>query len=543
MNVSLVDNKLTITLQYLQTTEDADAIESAKKAINSANSDQIISIKKCLEMNYLQIKSALAENAAIIIVMEWSENASAALTYKHKHIVLIKEMLLSIWKPCNDFQSLIPIIPPNKYDQEIDVPQLNSNLMKYQKEAVLWLEDCEKYHRTEPFWIQINDLYYNLCSGRLSSKLPTAQNPGGILADEMGLGKTVMMIALILRHPRPQHLIKYANESKTTLILCPGPILKQWTLELRKFAPALKVFHYCAQIDDSENFHKYDIVICAIEILRKEFYFAMPESDRKLRYTKKYRSRKSPLTNLTWWRIILDEAQMVDSASSNTSEMAAMIPRINSWTVTGTPASKTSKFSDLANLFRFSKLFETTANYFNNMACLSIEYVRSEMCPFIHSQTKANISDQIKIPEQVQQYIELDFENIEEVYYEDLSKEANELISKLYYCYKEAVTNGEEDKGQRNLEILRENMRSWILRLRQTCCHPQISSANKQALGGPMSSIKLVLEQMVKQCTAELHSAERQAVLQYIEKAHLLEVEDNYSDALEILLKQLKNGV
>ena len=53
---------------------------------------------------------------------------------------------------------------------------------------------------------------------------------GGFLCDEMGLGKTVQLVATMLGNPKPR-----------TLIIVPKSIITQWSEEIAKFAPGLRV--------------------------------------------------------------------------------------------------------------------------------------------------------------------------------------------------------------------------------------------------------------------------------------------------------------
>lgn len=43
----------------------------------------------------------------------------------------------------------------------------------------------------------------------------------------------------------------------------------------------------------------------------------------------------TPLTRLRWWRVCLDEAQMVETSTAKAAEMAARIPAVHRWCITG----------------------------------------------------------------------------------------------------------------------------------------------------------------------------------------------------------------
>lgn len=59
------------------------------------------------------------------------------------------------------------------------------------------------------------------------------------------------------------------------------------------------------------------------------------------RYARRYDRLTSPLMFLQWWRICLDEGQMVDSAVKHSSQIAKCLASVNRWAVTGTPIQKT----------------------------------------------------------------------------------------------------------------------------------------------------------------------------------------------------------
>jgi E3 ubiquitin-protein ligase SHPRH len=179
---------------------------------------------------------------------------------------------------------------------------------------------------------------------------------GGILAEEMGLGKTVEIIGLILLHTRPFEPPKvfdaYTGASVTptsgTLIVAPNALRDQWVSEIRRHAPILRVKSYAGigrerflEQDEEAAFISelatYDVVVTTYSVLAAELNFALVPPDRGRRVPRKYHRAKSPLVQISWWRVCMDEAQMIESGVSKAGTVARIIPRINAWGVTGTP--------------------------------------------------------------------------------------------------------------------------------------------------------------------------------------------------------------
>lgn len=88
-----------------------------------------------------------------------------------------------------------------------------------------------------------------------------------------------------------------------------------------------------------------DIVITSYETLCKELdYVDLPhcnaEEGRRFRNAKRYMALPSPLPCIQWWRVCLDEAQMVECTTTRTAEMALRLAAVHRWCITGTPVQK-----------------------------------------------------------------------------------------------------------------------------------------------------------------------------------------------------------
>lgn len=203
--------------------------------------------------------------------------------------------------------------------------------------------------------------YVSPLLGKVTKELGTfsdvEQNlKGGILSEEMGLGKTVELLALFSLHPQPSsppesfdyYLGEKVKTTHATLIVAPSSLTKQWLSELEKHAPCLRVMHYTGLSQSSreytdkanaliEKLRSHDVVVTTYSVLTSELDYAMGEPDRARRAPRKYHRPRSPLIQIRWWRVCMDEAQMIESGVSKSATLARLLPRVNAWGVTGTP--------------------------------------------------------------------------------------------------------------------------------------------------------------------------------------------------------------
>ena len=247
---------------------------------------------------------------------------------------------------------------------------------------------------------------------------------GGFLCDEMGLGKTVQTITTILGNPK-----------KSTLIVTPKSIITQWKTEIAKFAPHLKVMLFDGP-GRKTNFQEFDIVIA-------------PYS---LTYVKKGEPGDTPLHQVAWGRIILDEAHEIRNIKTKMNISLSSMKSEIRWLLTGTPIFNTIK--DFIGLCRFLGVSRQRVQ--GDLANVRKTYVKRR--------TKEDLSKfnkRLELPP-------CDFENVEiEMYpeewklYEAVFTENQDIVRDLF--------RNSNNIGMHSMHIL-----ECLLRSRQTAIHPQI---------------------------------------------------------------------
>lgn len=136
---------------------------------------------------------------------------------------------------------------------------------------------------------------------------------------------------------------------------------------------------------------------------------------------------------------------------------------------------------------------------------------------FLHRNMKFNVQDEIDIPTQNEKTFHLKFSKVEAHRYSSL---VDEFKEELAVISRKAARSGNLQISARDKQAA---MRKWMLRLRQTCCHPQVGSSNKQDLGREFKSMGEVLQTMYRQCRSQALTLERTLVTLEVEKGQLNE--------------------
>ncbi|KAJ5748071.1 uncharacterized protein N7511_009767 [Penicillium nucicola] len=375
---------------------------------------------------------------------------------------------------------------------------------------------------------------------------------GGILAEEMGLGKTVEMIALIslnrrISEQQPKADPDGLKPSGATLIITPPAILGQWKQELTKHAPDLRVHVYTGikrgkeETDDMivDELAEFDVVLTTYPVISREIHYVSAVPARNFRHTKRFEPRKTPLVRIQWWRVCLDEAQMIESGVSNAAKVARLIPREIAWAVTGTPLRK--DIDDLFGLLLFlhygpfcfsNPLWKRLFSRFGPVLTTIINKITLR-----HS--KDQVRDELRLPPQKRIVITTPFTAIEEQHYRQLFEQM-------------CAECGLDDSGAPLREtwdpedpIIIEKMRVWLTRLRKTCLHPEVSSGTRRALGannGPLRTVDEVLEVMIEANETAIRAEERSLLLSQLRRGQLLENAKRRMEALVLWQKSLDHA-
>ncbi|XP_036103761.1 E3 ubiquitin-protein ligase SHPRH isoform X2 [Molossus molossus] len=340
--------------------------------------------------------------------------------------------------------------------------------------------------------------------------------------------------------------------TRATLIISPSSICHQWVDEINRHvrSSSLRVLVYQGVKKDGflqpHFLAEQDIVIITYDVLRSELnYVDIPHSNseegRRLRNQKRYMAIPSPLVAVEWWRICLDEAQMVECPAVKAAEMAQRLSGINRWCISGTPVQR--GLEDLFGLVVFLGVEPFCVKHwwvrllYRPYCKKNPEPLYSFIAKILWRSAKKDVIDQIQIPPQTEETHWLHFSPVERHFYHRQHE----------VCCQDAVVKLRKisDWALKLSSLDRRTVTSILyplLRLRQACCHPQAVRGEFLPLQKSTMTMEELLASLQKKCGTECEEAHRQLVCALNGLAGIHIIKGEYALAAELYREVLRSS-
>lgn len=277
--------------------------------------------------------------------------------------------------------------------------------------------------------------------------------------------------------------------TRATIIVSPYSISRQWQKEIETHIrdPRFQVliysgvakFGWISPLDLAE----YDVVITDYNVLKTEIHYtAVDSKEGCLRGAKKHLNPSSPLTALHWWRVCLDEAQMVETPTNQATRMVKTLPAKHRWAVTGTPIEKS--INQLYGLLFF--LDCVPYNEFPIWSRLAQPFLQHQNAePLVEGVLKAlmwrtckrHVLDQIRIPPQTQRCHMVAMSDMQTVFYRDQHEQCRQaFLEQAAKMQRTGLASSMAKWDAHSLKLLLEPLR----KLRQDCTMPSVVSKGEQ---------------------------------------------------------------
>lgn len=340
--------------------------------------------------------------------------------------------------------------------------------------------------------------------------------------------------------------------TRATLIISPSSICHQWVDEINRHvsSSSLRVLVYQGVKKDGflqpHFLAEQDIVIITYDVLRSELnYVDIPHSNsengRRLRNQKRYMAIPSPLVAVEWWRICLDEAQMVECPTVKAAEMAQRLSGINRWCISGTPVQR--GLEDLFGLVVFLGIEPYCVRHwwvrllYRPYCKKKPQHLYSFIAKILWRSAKKDVIDQIQIPPQTEEIHWLHFSPVERHFYHRQHE----------VCCQDAVVKLRKiaDWALKLSSLDRRTVTSILyplLRLRQACCHPQAVRGEFLPLQKSTMTMEELLVSLQKKCRTECEEAHRQLVCALNGLAGIHIIKDEFVLAAELYREVLRSS-
>ena len=313
---------------------------------------------------------------------------------------------------------------------------------------------------------------------------------GGCLADDMGLGKTVQVLAL-LEARREQ---RAAEGLPPSLVVVPRSLVFNWLAEAAQFTPALRVLDHTGtgRAQDAEPLAGHDVVLTTYGTLRRDVAVL---KETELDY------------------VILDEAQAIKNAASQTAKAARLLRGRHRLALTGTPIE--NHLGELWSLLEFlnpgflgSSAFKASSAALRDPGAAAREALARALRPLILRRTKAQVAPEL--PARIEQTLICELPPKQRKLYDELRDYYRAVLDKRI---------GTQGLGRTKLLVLEA-----LLRLRQAACHPAL--VDRGRADDPCAKLDLLLPQLAE----------------VLDEGHKVLVFSQFTSFLALLRRQLETA-
>jgi len=319
----------------------------------------------------------------------------------------------------------------------------------------------------------VGDLRGYQCEGLAWMECLRRLGFGGCLADDMGVGKTPQVLAML--EARRQAREQSADQPSASLVVAPRSLIYNWAQEAARFTPRLRVLDHsgAGREKDTTQFSGYDLILTTYGTLRRDIAVLQ---DHRFDY------------------VILDEAQAIKNAASESAKAARLLRANHRLALSGTPIE--NHLGELWSLLEFlnpgmlgaASVFQGVSGALRNPDEATRRLLGRALRPFILRRTKAQVIKEL--PEKLEQTI-----------FCELDATQRKLYNELREHYRHALLGRIEAEG---LAKSKMHILEALLRLRQAACHPGL--IDKKRTGESSAKLDTLLAQ-VSEVAEEGHKA------------------------------------
>jgi superfamily II DNA or RNA helicase len=351
----------------------------------------------------------------------------------NEHALQVDQRFAALRTRLRSFSGVKPQAPPREF---------RGTLREYQREGLGWLRFLEKF------------------------------GFGGCLADDMGLGKTIQALAILSHRARRQ---PKQDDHRPSLIVAPKSVVHNWRLEAERFSPSLTVADYTGldRKDRVPRFEDHHLVLTTYGTLRQDI---------------------ERFGRTRWDYVILDEAQAIKNAASQSAKASRLLEARHRLALSGTPVE--NHLGELWSIFEFlnpgflgrSQAFGKLARNRLVAGDARLEALRKGLAPFLLRRTKKQVLPQLP-------------EKTEQILYCDLPPAQRKQYNQLRDHYRTSLA---ERISQAGLAKSKIQVLEALLRLRQAACHPGLIDGRQKEK--PSAKLDVLLEQL-EEIVQEGHKA------------------------------------